>query len=192
MQIPTRATSPWTLWAAADIPGHQLNPVRDSVLGRLDDFVVGMLLAHWYARRAGAAPMASARRAALVVAGIAVATLGPLLWELAAVGILRAKWPVAFANNLFQLGAVAVMIALLAAPPRAGRSYPTLAIGLLGMMCYSLYVWHGVVMARVQPAPTLAGIAVYALALLTLSALSYRYIEFGRVRDWRQLLPSAR
>jgi len=181
-----------TLWAAADIPGHQLNPVRDSVLGRLDDFLVGMLLAHWYAWRAGAVAMPPAQRVALIVAGIAVATVGPLLWELVAVGIVKAKWPVAFANNAFQLGAAAVLVAVLGAPARDRRSVPTLTVELLGMMCYSLYVWHGVVMARVQPAPTLSGVAVYALALLTLSALTYRYVEFGRVRDWRQLLPANR
>jgi peptidoglycan/LPS O-acetylase OafA/YrhL len=179
-----------TVWAAADIPGHQLNPVRDSVLGRLDDFFVGMLLAAWYARRATYALPGAGRRLALIAGGIALATLAPLSWELNAVGIVTAKWPVIFANNAIQAGTAMVLVALLGKPATGPRHYAVLGVELLGMMCYSLYVWHGVVMARVMPSLSASGVLLYAVALLTVSALSYRYIEFGRVRNWRQLVPT--
>ena len=178
-----------TVWAAADIPGHQLNPVRDSVLGRLDDFFVGMLLAAWYAWRPTNAVLGAGRRLILIAGGMALATLAPLLWELNAVGIMPAKWPVIFANNAIQVGTAMVLVAMLSKPATAPRPYVVLGVELLGMMCYSLYVWHGVVMARVMPSLNLSGALLYVVALLAVSALSYRYIEFGRVRSWRQLVP---
>lgn len=179
-----------TVWAAADIPGHQLNPVRDSVLGRLDDFFVGMLLAAWYARRPSYAILGAGLRLALIAGGMALATLAPLLWELNAVGIMPTKWPVIFANNAIQVGTAMVLVAMLSKPATGPRPYVVLGVELLGMMCYSLYVWHGVVMARVMPSLSVSGVLLYILALLAVSALSYRYIEFGRVRSWRQLVPA--
>jgi peptidoglycan/LPS O-acetylase OafA/YrhL len=56
------------------------------------------------------------------------------------------------------------------------------------MMCYSLYVWHVLLMPRL-----LAGhidavhLAYYAVALLALSVLTYRYVEFRAEPDWRKL-----
>ena len=61
-------------------------------------------------------------------------------------------------------------------------------------MCYSIYAWHGIVMNEMIPpepshlADTFRVLAPYlfiTLALTALSALSYRYIEFGRERNWR-------
>ena len=79
------------------------------------------------------------------------------------------------------------MLALLVAPSpvlRFGFANP--ALQLLGMMCYSIYVWHGVALRgmagyRVTLEEMPGWIAVLPLIVL----LSYRYIEFGHVRDTR-------
>jgi peptidoglycan/LPS O-acetylase OafA/YrhL len=59
------------------------------------------------------------------------------------------------------------------------------------MMCYSLYVWHGILIQRIAMDAagtyTLGRLTAYFMFLLLLSALSYRYIEFGAVRETRKL-----
>lgn len=61
----------------------------------------------------------------------------------------------------------------------------------LWFMCYSIYAWHGIVMNEMIPpepshlADTFRVLAPYLFITLALSALSYRYIEFGRERNWR-------
>jgi peptidoglycan/LPS O-acetylase OafA/YrhL len=58
-------------------------------------------------------------------------------------------------------------------------------------MCYSLYVWHGVLIARAGLATpggyNAQNITIYFVWVGLLSALSYRYIEFGHVREARPL-----
>jgi peptidoglycan/LPS O-acetylase OafA/YrhL len=64
---------------------------------------------------------------------------------------------------------------------------------LLGCMCYSIYAWHGIVMNDMIPPDTslladaLRLVAPFTVLILALSALSYRYIEFGHRRDWKAL-----
>jgi peptidoglycan/LPS O-acetylase OafA/YrhL len=68
------------------------------------------------------------------------------------------------------------------------ENYPLM---LAGAMCYSLYIWHG--MARVsllgfKPVNySLETVSLYFLILFLASTVSYRYIEFGHVKDWRYL-----
>jgi len=60
-------------------------------------------------------------------------------------------------------------------------------------MCYSIYAWHGIILSEMIPpetsqlADTVRLLAPYLFVTLGLSALSYRYIEFGRERDVRVL-----
>jgi peptidoglycan/LPS O-acetylase OafA/YrhL len=62
-----------------------------------------------------------------------------------------------------------------------------------GLMCYSLYLWHGQIISKyrvsVYTIPTYIG---YLFLTYLVSWLSYRYIEFGSVRHWKSLLPSQR
>jgi peptidoglycan/LPS O-acetylase OafA/YrhL len=58
------------------------------------------------------------------------------------------------------------------------------------MMCYSLYLWHGIVLTRFgETSSTAAGYATYLCAVLLLSWFTYRYIEFSHVKSFRDVLP---
>jgi peptidoglycan/LPS O-acetylase OafA/YrhL len=64
---------------------------------------------------------------------------------------------------------------------------------VLGCMCYSIYAWHGIIMNEMIPpatsslTDTLRLLAPFLFVMLALSCLSYRYIEFGRERNWKRL-----
>ena len=58
------------------------------------------------------------------------------------------------------------------------------------MMCYSIYLWHGIVLARFgETSSTAAGYATCWCAILLLSWFTYRYIEFSHVKSFRDVLP---
>lgn len=67
---------------------------------------------------------------------------------------------------------------------------------LIGMMCYSLYVWHMIIQSKILPEFGSNFFIVYSprflvyLAFLGLvSWFSYRFIEFGRQKNLAKILP---
>ncbi len=164
-------------------PGTILNFVSDSVLGRLDEFMYGMLAAHLFvARRA-----LPSWTAYLGLGAIGVAMLMWAVW-------FRQLLPLpytAFAVTLLDIGMFCVLMQLLLGWDRLAALVSNRLLQLAGMMCYSIYLWHGIV--RLQYGDNYdAGVLQY-LSYLTivavLSALTYRYVEFGHVREWRALVP---
>jgi peptidoglycan/LPS O-acetylase OafA/YrhL len=55
------------------------------------------------------------------------------------------------------------------------------------MMCFSTYIWHGRLIEILHAKDSIANLVFYFIALLAWSALTYRFIEFGYVKDWRPL-----
>jgi peptidoglycan/LPS O-acetylase OafA/YrhL len=90
----------------------------------------------------------------------------------------------AFLNNVLDLGFVCVLVAVLTPKGNASRLLTFGPLQVTGMMCYSLYIWHAPVMDALR---AWQGVTITLLVLIALSAFSYRYIEFGRVTDWRKL-----
>ena len=62
---------------------------------------------------------------------------------------------------------------------------------LAGAMCYSLYVWHGLASVSLlgfnHANLSFETVSLYFLILILTSIVSYRYVEFGHVKDWRRL-----
>ena len=161
-----------------------LNPLKDSALGRLDDFVVGMVIAELVVARS----WLEARRARwLAPLGLLALWTGCALWDLRATGHLpKAVTP--FLDIVVDAGLFAITCAAIAS---RGLLHRLLSSGLLqvpGKMCYSLYVWQGIVLrALIHPDYGLADVALFVVFLAALSATTYRYIEFRHERDWRAL-----
>jgi peptidoglycan/LPS O-acetylase OafA/YrhL len=159
--------------------GDRLNAVKDGVLGRLDDFVLGMWICHAYARRqlSGSRSMI-----ALVAVGLFIGLLSCIGWE----RVFSASLPlqvVPLLHNGIQCGAGALLVAALVLPGRWAWLLTNRPMQLTGMMCFSLYVWHG------RPIETLLGptfdaarFGLYLALVAGIAALSYRFIEFPRVR----------
>lgn len=155
-----------------------LNPVKDSIIGRLDDFFVGMILAHWHAQgfRVTRAPL-------LLGGGIVVCAFAGVYSDLTVKAHLPI-WAMAFTYTILQVG---VSLVLLAALSLQGIRIWTLE--LCGMMCYSLYIWHGVLMNHLTPHPHTGGKMRFIAVLLIVSWFSYRYIEFGHIKQVAAILP---
>lgn len=160
----------------------------DNIACRLDEFVLGMMLARLFAE--GRLPR---RPGPLAGAGIGLVAAAWLGFDLC----LHGAWPPvvrAVFNNVLDAGFAAIILAALAPRSRLQAALSWAPLQVLGMMCYSLYIWHWPVLMTLAPHrgalswPDYAtAIAAFLAVTLVLSALSYRFVEFRRVRDWRRL-----
>ena len=160
----------------------------DMLLCRLDEFVIGMMLAWLYL--AGRLPWRPVLCAAAGVLLVAIAWIG---FDQVLRGGLP---PIARAglNDLLDAGLFLVVRAVLAPETRFAAALGWRPLQVLGMMCYSIYIWHQPLLELMMPGraalPASAfvlSLLLFAAALLAVAALSYRFIEFGRVSDWRRL-----
>jgi peptidoglycan/LPS O-acetylase OafA/YrhL len=153
-------------------PPYALDFVEDGVVGRLDDFVTGMVVAHLHARRL--VPGRAISVAALL-GGAAALFLCAAAWD----NVLLSRLPFitsAFLHNLTQVAFAATLIGLLGNPPRAIRGLFTFrALQLMGMLCYSFYLWH---VAGHTLNPRQESLPEYLILAFLLSAATYRYVEF--------------
>lgn len=168
-----------------------LNFVKDSFVGRIDDFVVGMVMVVVYLRLRETSERRTLPMALAVVVGALAMYASAACWD--AVRLDRVdRTVVPFTNNMFQVGCVLLGTSVLLARGPGARIIANPVLQLLGMMCYSLYVWHGVTMLPIIGGEhSSANVTIYLVVLAGLSALSYRYIEFGNVRDPRTLFRTA-
>lgn len=153
--------------------------VAENLPGRIDEFVYGMMIARLYA--IGRIPAWAPR---LFWPGLLLIGLSWIGFSQSVYG----RWPAvthAVMNNVLDLGMCAVTLAVLAGH-RAGWFLSLRSLQLIGMMCFSLYVWHFPIVVLVAP---MQGLAVAMALTVTLSALTYRYVEFGRARNWREVMP---
>jgi len=171
--------------------GLILNSISDSVLGRLDDFVLGMLLAHLITRPESHR-LFTLTNMLIGVLGIVFTTE---LW-----GTWLGKGLPSWSASLFSLPlnlSLFFVIGYLATPAKTGRTvirsfFENRLFQMLGMMCYSLYVWHALIKLRFNSS-YIIGVSEYLAYLTTvliISSLTYRYIEFGKERNIKYLLPT--
>ncbi|HUN45432.1 MAG TPA: acyltransferase [Stellaceae bacterium] len=166
-----------------------VQPLTIGLPASLEIFIAGMVLAELFAARPRGLPLV--RRPALVfLAGVLLVAIAVSLQQLSAADLAV---PIVF-PDILTLGFALIAAALLSMPAGALKAlFANRPIQLLGMMCFSLYVWHEPLLRHVFKADMapLDGLArtlpAYLGLLLTVGALSYRYIEFGRVADWRSL-----
>ena len=155
---------------------------------RIDEFVLGMALAWaylmgWLPRRPGL----------WMAGGVALILIAWTGFDL----VLREVLPPlcrAGLNDVLDAGFAVIVLAALAPRSSLGAALSWRPLQVAGMMCYSLYIWHTPLLALVavdrarMSAPLLAASLASFLGLtFAVAALSYRYIEFGRIQDWRRL-----
>jgi peptidoglycan/LPS O-acetylase OafA/YrhL len=162
-------------------------PLARGLPAHLDEFAIGMVLARLYhhghlARWAewGGAAVAGG----ILVIGAAVC------WQ----AYVPLSQVVPAFQNLYQVGLFLLTAGLLAAPGAwSAKPFTNRPIQLMGMMCYSLYLWHvplrtPVFHALYAPTADIAlTLPIYLALVAAIAGLSYRYVEFGKVADWRSL-----
>lgn len=161
---------------------HQ-NPLKDSFLARMDDFLIGMAIAKVYVE--GRVPKATIPILTVSVLSLVVAAL---LWDLR----LQGRIPVVISaglNNLTQLGFAGLLCVALQSQTLVSRALSAWWLRMLGAMCFSIYCWHGLLirpdLLRDPFNPLL--LSEFAFVLLALSAFTYRYIEFAGARSTREV-----
>lgn len=160
----------------------------DAFLCRIDEFALGMLIALWY--REDRLP----RRVGLY------ALIGSLLVLIAWFGfdlVARHALPAltrAGLNDVLDAGLAAIVIAALGSRGRLAATLSWPPLQLAGMMCYSIYIWHLPLLMWLAPDRTsmpraefLMVIPVFLITTFAIAAVSYRFIEFRRVGNWRAL-----
>lgn len=165
-----------------------LNYISDSVLGRLDEFAWGMFAAHLFTTQ-----QKQSYGVGAAIAGAALVIAAMLIWWFTmhqVVGNVART----FANPIFSLGVLLITMHALDARRLLSRALAVWPLQLLGLMCYSIYVWHGIVMLKFGGSihSNAAAYAGYLASTLGLAWLTYRYVEFGYVKNWRDLLPRRR
>lgn len=170
-----------------DVAPH-LNMVKDSIAGRLDDFITGMLLCHLYFTGYKERLFKTNYFAWLVVS-ILIILIGCYFSDYIVTGKLARTFE-PFINTIFQLGFGLLVLTVLHMPLNGLRMlFSNKPLQLCGMMCYSLYLWHGNIRWFFIADYTPLRIVMYCVFLFSLSWLTYRYIEFGK-KDLGQVLPA--
>ena len=159
------------------------NPVKDFFVARVDDFLVGMVLAYLFAKQR----LPQYRSSLMFVVGWATIIATAFLWDLRMQGIVP-QFAVAFFNNLSQVGFGLILVSVLQFGwPRVLVSIWGLRV--LGAMCFSVYCWHGLLITptlRLEPLDLIAQFE-YWCVLILLSSLTYRFIEFPHERSLAKL-----
>jgi peptidoglycan/LPS O-acetylase OafA/YrhL len=138
---------------SAGLPRPETMLWADHLPGRIDQFVVGMLAARWFvARRPGW--LSPGRAAALGLLAIAAFLALPALgWAAGTAPYTGAPsaHPLLLGWHLFAALVVAVLIVALAHGAGAlGRALEVPPLRLLGVVSYSLYLWHYPVLLAVR------------------------------------------
>jgi peptidoglycan/LPS O-acetylase OafA/YrhL len=158
------------------------NPVKDSVLGRIDDFMIGAVVARAYV--GGQLRKAPPWLFALGVTCVVASALG---WDLT----LQDRLPAvtrAFLNLTTSTGFACVLMSSLSERSRAAVLLSWWPLRAAGAMCFSLYCWHYWVMQATNPnSLQINAVLTFLLVTAAVSLLSYKFIEFPQ-RTWRTLM----
>ena len=160
----------------------------DTIICRLDEFAIGMVLAERFIL--GSLPRCAWLYTILGMMLVGLAWIG---FDLVLRGMLA---PIARAglNDVLDAGLVAIVIAALTPETKIAYALAWPPLQVVGMMCYSLYLWHWPLLHWLAPdravmtqAALITALCAFVGVTFILSALTYRFIEFPSVRDWRQL-----
>ncbi|MFT5716356.1 MAG: peptidoglycan/LPS O-acetylase OafA/YrhL [Oleiphilaceae bacterium] len=162
-----------------------LNPIKDSLLGRLDEFLWGMFVCYFYVNHLH--KITKKWSVILFTLGILLVFVASLSWDYVILKMLPPSF-IPFINIILDAGFVMLTISLLAMRENVIKwLFSNYLIQLFGVMCYSLYIWHGVAIPNIISAYDFLHLAMYFSLVFILSCFSYRYIEFGYKKDIKAL-----
>jgi peptidoglycan/LPS O-acetylase OafA/YrhL len=165
-----------------------LNMIKDSLFGRLDDFALGMLLCHWFVTNWKQQWFEKNSLVLFFVAFIVI-MIGCNVSDYVYIGYLPTYYE-PLLNTIFQLGFGLLTLSLLHMKKNAlSFLFTNKFVQMCGMMCYSLYLWHGNMQMVFmggdrEPFRT----SIFLMFLFLMSFLTYRYIEFGN-KKLEDILP---
>ena len=151
-----------------------------AILSRLDDFYVGFLVCYLFYQKQSVLRVYQKR---MLLGSICVLVFACLYSHL----VQDSHFSV-FGNNFFQLGFGMFTLTLLLSEGWDAKLFSFKPLQLLGMMCFSIYVWHGVLIKPlVSEQFNALDYPFYFIVVFVLSALTYRFVEFGTEPPFRKL-----
>ena len=151
-----------------------------AVLSRLDDFYLGFFVCYLFYEKQFV--LRSYHKKILL--GSILVLVSACLYS----HIVSDYYFSVFENNLFQLGFGMLTLSLLLSEGWSAKLFSAKPLQLLGMMCFSIYVWHGVLIKQlVSDQFNLLDYPFYFVVLFVLSSLTYRFVEFGQEPSWKRL-----
>lgn len=159
--------------------GNYVNAISDTVFGRLDDFVMGMCAARLLVHRVRL-PLS------WLPLGIVALFAAPVLSDAWFAGQVPG-WAQAFTYSLINFGLLTTIGVLLLRDNVVTRLLLLPPLRVAGMMCFSIYVWHGIVLRKFQQQLPMADwlgdgplwpVLLYVATVLLLAGFSYVFIEF--------------
>lgn len=184
----TVATSIAFRYIGQHMPVERVGEFRPFTMGLFracQEFVLGMLACHLYVGALQDAGL-RARSLRLMGPGLIIAVATYVLWPNLAVHP-------AIKGLTFSIGFTMLLVGLVSRPNPLSSLLQLWPLQLIGCMCYSIYAWHNIILREMIPPATsglddtLSLMIPYLSVVVGLSALSYRYIEFGREQNWRRL-----
>ncbi|RJF75024.1 acyltransferase family protein [Rhodopseudomonas palustris] len=171
--------------AFALVPADEsnVNSLTDTIFGRIDDFVLGMVAAALLVRRVRLPLLC-------VPVGLIMLIAAPLLSDAWHAGQVPA-WSQAITYSLINVGLLLTTNALLLRDNGAARALSIDVLRIPGIMCFSIYAWHAIVLRLYQmDAPSgdpLLRVAICLPVIALLALASFTLIEFPG-RPLRRLL----
>jgi peptidoglycan/LPS O-acetylase OafA/YrhL len=151
-----------------------------AVLSRLDDFYVGFLVCYLFYQKRSQLIMYQKMMFWGSIFVLFVACLYSYL--------VQGSYFSVVGNNFFQIGFVMFTLSLLLSDGWDTKLFSFKPLQLLGMMCFSIYVWHGVLIKPlISEQFNALDYPFYFVALFVLSSLTYRFVEFGQEPSFKKL-----
>lgn len=171
--------------AQYNIGNLYLNPVKDSLLGRLDEFLWGIFICFIYVNYLHL--ITKKLVFTFFTLGLLIIFLSSLSWDYVVLEILP-SFIIPFINIILDVGFVMLTLALLAMKNNVIKwLFSNDFIQLLGIMSYSIYIWHYNAISHIIISFDLFHLSTYFILIFVLSCFSYRYIEFGKDNNIKAL-----
>lgn len=168
-------------------PNVDISILRDSLPGRLDDFLMGMLLLRLYYQYNGFGLLSVKGMWVISFLSISFLLTGFIGWDFTIQGMYT-WYTLPLLNNFIQVGFMSLVVMALKEHSLFNKIFSLWPLQVTGMMCFSLYIWHYLLVSRFQlPVPFVINYIGYLMGTYSLAAFTYRYIEFGHVRDYKKL-----
>jgi peptidoglycan/LPS O-acetylase OafA/YrhL len=154
-----------------DYPGDIL---VDNILGRLDQFILGMLAAAIHTQKKEATkPWHAAIGLLFLFVSFSIAD-----WRAITESSLHTY---TIRTTLMNAGMTLIVLGAVGKPSIVTALLGVGILRMLGIMTYSLYVWHGVFFEMLRGNGTVYEQAVYGTTVFIISGLTYMFIERGGI-----------
>ncbi len=165
----------------------QFLPFTNGVVGKAFEFVLGMYVAERFTRKPEGL-RATPRTMLHVISSFIGCVLAVILREV----YFEDPWIHPVDSTLFATFFAILLLNTISSPSSIRSFISAWPLQIVGCMCYSIYAWHGIVLNAVIPTGTSLSstwreMPIFLILTATIATLTFRFVEFGRASDTRDL-----